>query len=130
MKADDGMKGAIWQKLMCSPRERWIGDTCWKTHKKYPWLANLLTVNTQLISQMKKQGEKKKKKREKPQIPPELIKSYIADKIRISDSWKDEIEKILLWPKKVKEVMIKRKEKSRWKKDIYEISNEISKDYN
>ena len=41
------------------------------------------------------------------------------------ESWKDQIEKILRWLKKVKAV--KRKEKRRKKKDIYEISNKISK---
>ena len=55
--------------------------------------------------------------RENPKIHPELIKYYITDEQRIIDSWKDEIGRTLRWPKKVKEVNIKRKEKR--KEDLY-----------
>ena len=43
---------------------------------------------------------------------------YIADKQRINDPWKDEIEKTLVWPKIVKEVKIKRKEKKKRKERL------------
>ena len=73
-------------------------------------------METELISQMKKPGEKIWKGRENPEILPELIKYYIADEWRIKDYWKDEIERTLLWPKKVKEVKIEIKEERREKK--------------
>ena len=79
---------------------------------------------------MQKPGEKREKKRNL-NIHPELIKFYIADRHRLSDSLKDKIERTLCWPKKVK---MKKKEKKREKKrekkkDLYEISNQVSKDY-
>ena len=49
-------------------------------------MANSFTVDTQLRFQMKKQGEKKREKKY-----PELTKSYIVNKLKISDSRKDEI---------------------------------------
>ena len=50
-------------------------------------MANSFTVDTQLRFQMKKQGEKKKREKKYP----ELTKSYIVNKLKISDSRKDEI---------------------------------------
>ena len=115
---------------MCSPIEKRIGDqqlasndiqNCpeWKRYN----IANLFTADTKAYFSNEETRGKKRKWREYTKIHPELIKSNIPDKHRFDDTWKDEIEKILLWPKKVKEAKIKRKEKRREKKD-----NEISKD--